>query len=167
MVSIAAVRARSAAIFDREPVLKALICRHPDVHPQLPPDLDSAIATFLGGGMRTHCLPSGAGCTDSLRAAVLAMYRSPVRLPPALHDCQQQCSFQQGCRDAGSRSRVIQDEHVSDLCISAVQPPGCDSVDTPVACMRYLGSLLQIGRKHSLLSTAGAVQMARAKSDYS
>ena len=61
-------------------MLKALICRHPDVHPQLPPDLDSAIATFLGGEMRTHYLPSGAGRTDSLRAAVLAMYRSPVRL---------------------------------------------------------------------------------------
>ena len=74
------MHACSAAIFDREPVLKALICRHPDVHPQLPPDLDSAIATFLGGEMRTHYLPSGAGRTDSLRAAVLAMYRSPVRL---------------------------------------------------------------------------------------
>lgn len=81
MISRAATCACSAAVFDREPVLKALICRHPDVHPQLPPDLDSAIATFLGGEMRTHYLPSGAGRTDSLRAAVLAMYRSPVRLP--------------------------------------------------------------------------------------
>ena len=80
-VKLAALCACSAAIFDREPVLKALICRHPDVHPQLPPDLDGAIATFLGGEMRTHYLPSGAGRTDSLRTAVLAMYRSPV-CPP-------------------------------------------------------------------------------------
>ena len=41
-----------------------------------------------------------------------------------------------------------------------MQPPGCGGIDTPVACMRYLGALLQIGRKHSLLSTAGAMQMS-------
>jgi hypothetical protein len=167
MVSIAAVRARSAAIFDREPVLKALICRHPDVHPQLPPDLDSAIAAFLGGEMRTHHLPCGAGRTDSLRAAVLAMYRRPVRLSVSPAQLSAAMLIQARLQRRWIKmTRVIQDEHLSDRCVLAVQPPDCDNVDTPVACMRYLGSLLQIGRKHSLLSTAGAVQTVRAKSNY-
>jgi hypothetical protein len=81
LTELAVAHARSAAKFDQQPVLKALICRHPDVHPHLPANLDRTIATFLGGELRTHYLPSGAGRTDSLRAAVLAMYRSPVCFP--------------------------------------------------------------------------------------
>lgn len=70
----------SAAEIDRQPVLKALICRDVEVHPHLPLDLSSAIATFLGGELRTYYVPSGVGRTDSLRAAVLAMYRSPASI---------------------------------------------------------------------------------------
>lgn len=71
----------SSAEIDRQPVLKALICRDAEVHSRLPADIDSAIATFLGGELRTFYVPCGMALSDSLRAAVLAMYRSPVRLP--------------------------------------------------------------------------------------
>lgn len=39
-------------------------------------------------------------------------------------------------------------------------PPGCNETDTPLACMRYLASLIQIGRKHKLAPASAASHRA-------
>jgi hypothetical protein len=102
-----------------------------------------------------YYVPTGAGRSDSLRAAVLAMYRSPVRSAVAkLAD------------EAPTHEHYVpRHALLSGMCLAeyylpTVQPLGCDAVDTPLACMRYLGSLMRIGRKHSLMSAAGGLQTA-------
>lgn len=68
----------SAAEFDRAPLLKALVTRNTDVHARMPADVHSVIATFMGSELRTHFVPSRV-LPHSVHAAVLTMYRFPVR----------------------------------------------------------------------------------------
>jgi len=63
------------------------VTRNPDVHARMPADVHGVIATFLGSELRTHFVPSRV-LPHSVHAAVLMMYRFPVRCRTLLNSKQ-------------------------------------------------------------------------------